>query len=119
MEKGSFVVAPSDHTTTVPVDRIPDRNNAAIIPKLASPNQFKCFVNEIKLLLGGAEVEKCMEKDVPSTFLTGNLFMYPLALRVGFKLPLHHLVAEFMRRTDVPPHRVVLNTWRVLAVVLI
>lgn len=46
-------MASLDHTATVPVDRTPDKDDAAVVPKIASVEQFKCFVGEIKLL-GGA-----------------------------------------------------------------
>lgn len=72
-------------------------------------------------LLGGAKIKKCIkctEKDVPSTFLIGNLYTYSLAFRFGFKLPLNPLVAEVLRHVDFFPHRVVSNTWRVITAVL-
>lgn len=70
------------------IDGTLDRVNAAKISKIASPEQFKYyFIDEIMLLLGGAKVEKCREKDVSSAFSINYLFIYLLAFRVGFKFP--------------------------------
>lgn len=42
-----------------------------------------------------------------------------LAFRMAFKLPLQHpIVEEFTRHTNISPHLVIPNAWKVLAEVL-
>lgn len=65
-----------------------------------------------------AAMEKFWKKDVLGTFPSGDMFViYPLAFMVGFKLPLHLLIAKQPKRFNVFPYRVVANTRRVLVAV--
>lgn len=45
------------------------------------------------------------------------MFIYSLALLVGFKLPLHPMAVELLKRYNISPHQVVPNTWMVLVAV--
>lgn len=49
--------------------------------------------------------------------MTGDMFIYPLAFQVGFRLHLHPIVLELLKQYNVSPHRVIPNIGRVLAVV--
>lgn len=44
-----------------PFDRVLDRNNATKIPKITSPERFKCFADEVAPLLGETKFDKCMK----------------------------------------------------------
>lgn len=103
-------------TSSVLVARIPDRDNVAMIPVISSQEQFRHFANEVAPLFA-AQNEKISKKECPWYFASGDLFVYPLAFRVGFKSPIHPIVAELLGRLNVSPHRVIPNTWRILTVV--
>lgn len=109
MAKGPSAAASPDYIVALSADRNPIKDNIAVIPNIASVEQFKCFIDELKFILGRADVEKCLEMDVPSTFLIGDLFIYPLAFRVIFKFPFHPLGAEFLRCAAILLHRIVPN----------
>lgn len=104
-------------TSIASADRVPDRDNIVRISIITSQKQFRHFTNEVALLLGSADMEKYPGKDAPNTFLSEGRYIYPLTFRVGFKLPLHSIIAAIIRRFNVSPHRVVPNAWRILAAI--
>lgn len=63
-------------------------------------------------------MERYGGRNDPDPFSTRDMFIYPLAFVVGFKPPVHTIVMELLKQHHVSPHRVIPNTWRVLATVL-
>lgn len=70
-------------------DRASDKDNAVKIPYITFQEQFKYFADEVSPFLGGAKMGKYHGKDVSGTFLPEDMFVYPMAFRVGIKLPLN------------------------------
>lgn len=85
MAKGKFIAL----LKIAHADRVLDRDNAARIPNIISLEQFKHFIDEVSPLLSSAKVEKFHGESTPDNFPSKDMFVYPLAFRVSFKLPLH------------------------------
>lgn len=87
----------------ISTDRIPNRDNAARIPNIASQEQFKHFADEVVPLIGGTKMENNLGKNVLGIFLSMDLFIYPVAFRVGFRVALHSIIAKLLKQFNVSP----------------
>lgn len=114
MSKGKSIAT----TSIASVHHVPNRDNVAWISVITSHKQFRHFANVVTPLFGDAKIVKYLGKDAPITLSSRDLFVYPIAFMVGFKLSIHPIAAELLRQLNDLSHRVVPNAWRILAAVL-